>query len=159
MALSENEKREVRGTDRRGAALLDRVENLPDEIFRRLHGSVRYFRAVTGPKEAPEPAPGWDLDGSVSPETDQLVINGTLVSKGSRVVLQPGRRPADAQDMFCRGRTAVVEAVFANVDGKNYLAVTLLDDPAADLQRSQKRFRYFYPDEVEPVAEPSQDGP
>jgi len=159
MALSENEKREVRGTDRRGAALLDRVENLPDEIFRRLHGSVRYFRAVTGPKEAPEPAPGWDLDGSVSPETDQLVINGTPVSKGSRVVLQPGRRPADAQDMFCRGRTAVVEAVFSDVDGKNYLAVTLLDDPAADLQRSQKRFRYFYPDEVEPVAEPSQDGP
>ena len=73
--------------------------------------------------------------------------------------MQPGRRPADAQDMFCRGRTAVVEAVFSDVDGKNYLAVTLLDDPGADLQRSQKRFRYFYPDEVEPVAEPSQDGP
>ncbi|HKA53005.1 MAG TPA: hypothetical protein VKJ47_05030 [Candidatus Binatia bacterium] len=154
MALSEDEKQEVRGTDGRGAALLDRVDNLPDEIFRRLHGSVRYFRAVTEPKEAP----GWDLDGSVSPETDQLVIGGIPVSKGSRVVLRPGRRPADAQDMFCRGRTAVVEAVFADVEGKSYLAVTLLDDPGADLQRSQKRFRYFYPDEVEPVAEPAKDG-
>ncbi|HEV8713763.1 MAG TPA: hypothetical protein VGX03_13165 [Candidatus Binatia bacterium] len=153
MALSENERREVRGTDGRGAAILDRIDNLPDEILGRLHGSVRYFRAVTDHKEAPEPVPGWnpDLDGSVSPETDQLVIGGVLVSKGSRVVLQPGCRPADAQDMFCRGRTAVVEAIFSDVDGKNYLAVTLLDDPGADLQRSQKRFRYFSPDEVEPV--------
>jgi hypothetical protein len=80
------------------------------------------------------------------------VIDGVAVSKGSHVLLKPGCRPADAQDMFLRGRAALIEAVFSDFEGKNYLAVTLVEDPAADLQRSQKRFLYFYPDEVEPVA-------
>jgi len=153
MTLTENEKREVRGTDDRAAALLDRIDNLPDEILDRLHGNVRYFRIATGHKEGLHPIPvsSSDLDGSVSPETDQLVIGGIAVSKGSRVVLRPGCRPADAQDIFLRGRTAMVEAIFSDVDGKTYLAVTVLDDPGADLQRLQKRFLYFYPDEVEPV--------
>lgn len=154
MALSENEKREIRGTDGRAAALLDRVDRLPDEVFRQLHGSIRSLRTVADQKEAPEPVP-WESrepDGVVSPQADRLVIGGTLVSQGSRVVLKPGCRPADAHDMFFCGRIAIVEAIFSDVDGKNYLAVTLLDDPGADLYRSQRRFLYFYPDEVEPVA-------
>ena len=32
MTLTENEKREVRETDPRAAAILERVDNLPDEI-------------------------------------------------------------------------------------------------------------------------------
>lgn len=44
-----------------------------------------------------------------------------------------------------------MEAVFADVDDKNYLAVTLIDDPGADLNRWHGRYLYFYPDEVEPV--------
>jgi hypothetical protein len=153
MTLTENEKRESRQTDPRAAAILDRVDSLPDEIFRRLHGSVRYFRAATDHKEGPEPVPWWDsdLDGSASPQTDQVMVAGIAISKGSRVVLKPGCRPADAQDMFFRDRTAIVEAVFSDFEGRNYLAVTLVKDPGADLQRSQKRFLYFYPDEIEPV--------
>lgn len=154
MTLSENEKREARGTDGRASALLDRVENLPDESFGRLHGSIRSLHTVTDHNEAPEMAQGWncDLDRPVSPETDQVMINETLVSKGSCVVLQPGCRPADAQDMFFRGRTAIVEAIFSDFEGKIYLAVTLAADPGADLQRAQNRFLYFSPDEVEPIA-------
>jgi hypothetical protein len=149
MTLTEDEKREVRETDQRTAAILDRVDALPDEIFDRLHGTVRCFadavdkEAIAGPNAV--------LGVSASPETDHVLIDTISVSKGSRVLLKPGCRPADAQDMFLHGRTAIVEAVFSDFEGKNYLAVTLLDDPAADLQRSQKRFFYFYPDEVEPV--------
>jgi hypothetical protein len=58
---------------------------------------------------------------------------------------------ADAQDMFLRGRTAVVERILTDVDGGTHLAVTLDDDPAADLNRATGRFRYFAPDEVELV--------
>ena len=37
-----------------------------------------------------------------------------------------------------------------DVDDTSYLAVTLEDDPAADLQAQHGRFLYFSPDEVEP---------
>jgi len=153
MTLTDDEKREVRGTDSRAAAVLDRADGLPEEILARLHGSVRYFRDATNHKAAPELIQGSnpDLDAAVSPDTDHVWVDGIAVSKGSSVVLRPGCRPADVQDMFFRDRTATVEAVFSDLEGKKYLAVTLLDDPAADLQRSQKRFLYFYPDEIEPV--------
>jgi hypothetical protein len=76
------------------------------------------------------------------------------------VILRPGRRRADAQDMFLAGRAALVEAVLLDVDDTAYLAVTLADDPAADLQAAHGRFLYFAPDEVEPDAsEPSASQP
>jgi hypothetical protein len=153
MTLTEDEKREVRETDSRAAALLDRVDRLPQAMFSGLHGSVRYLRDATDHKHEPEPIQWWnpDQDGALSPETDQVIVQGVAVAKGSRVVLKPGCRPADAQDMFLRGRSAIVEAVFSDLEGQKYLAVTLLEDPGADLERSQKRFLYFYPEEVEPV--------
>jgi hypothetical protein len=52
--------------------------------------------------------------------------------------------------MFLAGRAALVEAVLLDVDDTAYLAVTLADDPAADLQSAHGRFLYFAPDEVEP---------
>ncbi|MFD0592868.1 hypothetical protein ACFQZ4_10180 [Catellatospora coxensis] len=39
-----------------------------------------------------------------------------------------------------------------DVDGSTHLAVTLDDDPAADLQILQGRFRYFAPEEVTVVS-------
>ncbi|GAA4585011.1 hypothetical protein GCM10023194_26450 [Planotetraspora phitsanulokensis] len=110
--------------------------------------------------EPPDPAtppgrPWWDpgADASVSPETDTVTVSGVPLTKGSRVRLNPGKRRADAHDMFLAGRVAHVEAVFLDVDGSRHLAVTLADDPAADLQRAQGRFLYFAPDEVEPLGD------
>ena len=54
-------------------------------------------------------------------------------------------RRSDAQDMFLDGRVARVEAVLFDVDNHNYLAVTLEDDPAADLHQRHGRFLYFHP--------------
>jgi hypothetical protein len=98
-------------------------------------------------------APWWDpgADQSVSPETDHVLIAGIRVARGSRVRMCPGRRRADAQDLFLAGRTAQVEAVLFDVDGQVHLALLPDDDPAADLQRSHGRFLYFGPDEVEPL--------
>jgi hypothetical protein len=97
--------------------------------------------------------PWWDpgADGSVSPDTDHVVVAGHRVARGSRVLMRPGSRRADAQDLFLAGREAQVEAVLHDVDGQVHLAVTPVDDPAADLQRSHGRFLYFAPDEVEPL--------
>jgi hypothetical protein len=104
------------------------------------------------PEGNPELVPWWDpgADRTVSPETDGVVVAGVTLAKGSRVLLRPGQRRADAQDMFLAGREATVEAVFLDVDGNRHLAVTLDEDPAADLQRWHGRYLYFSPDEVEP---------
>ncbi len=102
--------------------------------------------------------PWWDpgVDSSVSPETDTIVIGTALVGKGSRVRLRPGMRRTDAQDLFRAGRTATVQGVFHDVDGGRHLAVTIDDDPAAELLDWQGRYLYFAPDEVEPLEhEPS----
>jgi hypothetical protein len=119
LTLSDAEKREVRATDARGAALLDRVEQMPPETLARLHGAVRELRPVSA------------------------------LAPGSRVRLRPGPRRTDAQDMFLAGMTATVEAVMQDVDGRDCLAVTVDDDPASELFRVHGRYLYFYPDEVE----------
>ena len=152
MALTEEEKREARATDERAAAIIDRVDNMPPELLERLHGAVRYLKGVEGTEEEePELVPWWDpgADRTVSPDSDGVAVAGVTVARGSRVRLRPGQR-ADAQDMFLAGRLATVEAVFLDVDGNRHLAVTLDEDPAADLQRWHGRFLYFSPDEVEP---------
>jgi hypothetical protein len=162
LALSADEKAAARATDPRAAALIDRVEAMDAPTMAQLHGTIR----AMGPSHPSQPAgpassageggqvPWWDpgADASVSPGTDFVVIAGHRVARGSRVILRPGRRRADAQDMFLAGRAALVEAVLLDVDDTAYLAVTLADDPAADLQSAHGRFLYFAPDEVEPDA-------
>lgn len=155
LALTDQEKRAARATDPRIAELMDRLEGMPAELFDRLHGAIRYLGGM--PQSPPEPeataTPWWDpgSDTSVSPETDQVIVNGVPVSRGSKVVMRPGSKRADAQDLFLVGRTATVEAVLFDVDENVHVAVTPDDDPAADLQRSHGRFLYFATDEIEPI--------
>src|SRR6185437_365253 len=158
MALTDEEKREARSSDPRAADLIDRMDHLPPEMLDRLHGAIRYLRPVGGldpaappPVPAPLPSgvpageitgrpdvPWWDpgADRSVSPETDHVVVAGVRVASGSRVIMRPGIRRADAQDLFLAGRAATVQAVLHDVDGDVHLAVSPDQDPAAELQRS-----------------------
>jgi hypothetical protein len=165
LALSAEEKAAARATDPRAAALIDRVDAIDAPTMAQLHGTIRAMSPSQpdGPVtlDGPVPlggegerVPWWDpgADASVSPGTDSVVIAGHRVAAGSRVILRPGRRRADAQDMFLAGRAALVEAVLLDVDDTAYLAVTLADDPAADLQSAHGRFLYFAPDEVEPAS-------
>jgi hypothetical protein len=65
-------------------------------------------------------------------------------------MLRPSRR-ADAQDIFLAGLVGVVAKVYFDVDGGSHVAVTLEDDPAADLYDTTGRFYYFGPEELEPL--------
>lgn len=160
LTLTDEEKREARATDPKAANIIDRADHLPPELMERLHGVVRYMQ----PAKTEEPGtaeeilmnpdvPWWDpgADASVSPETDSVMIAGRPVARGSRVMLQPGLRRADAQDMFLQGQVATVQAVLFDVDGDKYLAVAIDNDPGADMQIAHGRFRYFSPDEVVPL--------
>ncbi|MFD9128092.1 hypothetical protein [Kitasatospora sp. NPDC059571] len=163
--LTEQEKREARGTDERAGAAVDLADSLPPEVLERLHGAVRGLREVTAGRSAaadPDAVPGavpgvpwWDPGGDpgVDPARDRVMVDGRPVGAGDRVVLRPGLRRTDAQDLFLRGRTALVEAVLHDVDGAVHLAVTVDGDPGADLWRAQGRFLYFQPDELSPAGE------
>jgi hypothetical protein len=170
MTLTDEEKAEARATDARAAAIIDAVDNLPPELYERLHGAIRSLQQVTGEvpeiwtdelgelKEPPVPGaeegvPWWNpaADASVSPETDSVPIKGVDVARGSRVVLRPGAGRSDAQDMFLIGRPATVAAVLFDVEDEPYVAVTLDDDPGADIMRWHGRYLYFKPWEVEPL--------
>jgi hypothetical protein len=167
LTLSDEEKQEARATDPRAAAIVDRIDIMPPEIMERLHGAIRSLQPVAAsgsradtadPAEGPGQlwwAPG--ADDALSPETDAIIVNGVLVGRGSRVRLHPRRRGTDAHDMFLAGRTAVVDKVLLDVDDSRHLAVTLEDDPAAELHQWYGRFRYFRPEEIEPLpdAEPA----
>ena len=163
LTLTDEEKAEARATDPRAARIIDRVDTMSSEILSRLHGALRSVEPI--PREAPVPGkspdvPWWDpgADSSVDPETDSVLVGGVMVSKGSRVKLRPGRqlddpngarRLTDGQDLFYDGRNAIVQGVFFDVDGAEYLAVSLEDMPDIDLAHG--RFLYFNPEEVEPL--------
>ncbi|MGW7020380.1 hypothetical protein ACWGGS_13670 [Streptomyces decoyicus] len=164
-ALTDQEKREARGTDPRAAEVIELADTMPPEVLERLHGAVRALREVTGPgPDAPDDltpdvpglrpdTPWWDpeSDRSVDPVRDRITVDGHSVGAGSRVLLRPGLRRTDAQDLFLQGRAAQVEAVLHDVDGGVHLAVTVEGDPGADIRREQGRFLYFQPDEIAPL--------
>ena len=156
MLLTDEEKREARATDPRAADILDRVETMPPEVFARLHGAIRSLTPVAPAAGVPWWQEGGD-DG-LSPTTDSVLVDGVPVAAGSPVWLCPAGRGADAQDMFLVGRTARVAAVLHDVDGSLHLAVTLDDDPAAELNGWYGRFHYFRPHEVTPLTTADEGG-
>ena len=156
LVLTDEEKAEARATDPRAAAVVDAVDAMPPEIWERLHGAIRTLHPA-GPADVParDPVfdtdvPWWDpgADTSVDPETDAVLVGGTSVAKGSRVLLRP-RPGGDVQDRFLDGLPATVHAVLHDVDGEVHVAVSVDADPAAELQVAHGRFRYFHPDEIE----------
>ena len=177
MTLTDEEKRAARATDPRAAAIVDRVDAIPGEVLERLHGARRAPPAEgreipaastaarrgdrsnadgTSAASTLPPAPDvpwWDpgADASVSPESDRVLISGVEVGRGHRVRLRPAGRGRDAQDMFLVGRVGRVEGVYFDVDENTWLAVSLEDDPAAELMQWHGRYLYFSPNEVEPL--------
>jgi hypothetical protein len=211
MTLTEDEKREARGTDERARQILARADSMPPELFERLHGAVRSLTpsppagevempwqaaaaarpelAIEWPElatprdELAEPSPpaapasgqigggpiggglaSWESflnpPGTPTPEEATIEVGGVRLGSGSRVRLRPTRR-ADSMDLFLAGRIACVAAVYRDLEERAHLAVTLEDDPAGAFHAGVGRFFYFYPDEVEPLADaasPAIDG-
>ena len=147
LTLTDEEKREARATDPRSAAVIDRCDAMGPEAFAALHGTFRSMQESNA-------RPWWEpaVDEAFDPWTDTLWLGGDRVGQGSRVVLRPSRR-SDAQDLFVAGKPATVAGVFHDVDDDVYLAVTIDDDPGAELHHWHGRYLYFRPDEVE-VVEP-----
>ncbi len=157
--LTDDEKAQARATDPRARELIDLADNLPPELLDRLHGAIRELRPAQAPGDPCDvdpfvtDMPWWDpgADTSADPFERTVLVDGVTVGRGSRVRLRLGARRTDAQDMFLAGRAATVHGVLLDVDGSHHVAVTIDDDPGVDLQIAQGRYRYYAPDEVEPM--------
>ncbi|MDT5145477.1 MAG: hypothetical protein QOC58_122 [Mycobacterium sp.] len=156
MTMTDEEKAQARATDPRAAQIIDRCDAMSPEDMAQLHGVLRDPHAPNVAAglvpEVPDGVDWWDplADNAVRPEIDAVLVNGVRVARASRVRLRP-RRNADAQDIFVAGRTARVTSVHEDVEGNKHVAVVVDDDPAADLHDWYGRYRYFSPDEVEPL--------
>jgi hypothetical protein len=160
MTMTDEEKAQARATDPLAAQIIDRCDSMSPEAMLDLHGVLRNPHAAAPEDglipEIPEGVDWWDplADNAVRPEIDAVLVNGTRVTRGSRVRLRPSRR-ADAQDLFYTDKIARVTSVHEDVDGEQHVGVVIEDDPAADLHDWYGRYLYFAPDEVEPLTERS----
>ncbi len=160
MTMTDEEKAQARATDPLAAQIIDRCDSLSPEAMLDLHGVLRNPHAPAQEPglipEVPSDVDWWDpmADSAVRPELDAILVNGTRVTRGSRVRLRPSRR-ADAQDLFYTDKIARVTSVHEDVDGDQHVGVVLEEDPAADLHDWYGRYLYFAPDEVEPLIERS----
>jgi len=134
--MTAEEKRQARATGPRTAEIIDRAEALPIEWLERLHGATRDLR-----------------DGEMMPRTSEaasaLAAEPRIVV-GTKLRLRRPVRRTDAQDLLYAGHIATVVEVKHDVDGTIFYAVTIDDDPAAELHDWYGRYHYYRADEVEP---------
>jgi hypothetical protein len=83
---------------------------------------------------------------------DRIDADGVVLKKGDRVRLRP-RPGGDVFDLALAGRTAMIEAIEQDYEGKTHLAVVVDDDPGKDMgMLRQPGHRFFFSvAEVEPV--------
>ena len=135
MTLTDEEKQEARATDARAAAIVDRVDAMSADALSSLHGT---WRELLNPPDRP------------APEDDAIEIAGVRVGRGSRVRIDPQRR-ADPIDIIVRGRAALVQGIYRDLEDRVHVAVVLADDPAGELHASYGRFMYYGPEELIPL--------
>ncbi len=78
LTLSEEEKREARSTDAMSAAIIDRCDNMPNEVWERLHGAIRSLQPIDAPVEAPLGGEGSGLDELAA--TDGVLTEADLAA-------------------------------------------------------------------------------
>jgi len=91
----------------------------------------------------------WHLLEAKKP-MDDLRISGIGVRPGSRVKLRP-RAGGDVMDIALTGKTAIIESIEQDYEGKIHLGIVVDDDPGRDigmLRQPGHRF-FFTPEEVE----------
>jgi hydrogenase maturation protease len=98
----------------------------------------------------------WRLLEDKAP-TGTLTIAGIEVKPGHRVRLHPGKR-GDMMDIALDGKTAMIESLEQDYEGKFHVCVVVDDDPGRDigLMRQPGHRFFFDPEELEPL--PTDEG-
>jgi len=93
----------------------------------------------------------WQLLEAKKP-VDDLRISDIEVRLGSRVRLRP-RAGGDIMDIALAGKTAIIESIEQDYEGKIHICVVVDEDPGRDigLMRQPGHRFFFTPEEVEPL--------
>ncbi|MGH3147947.1 MAG: hypothetical protein ACRDTR_19320, partial [Rubrobacter sp.] len=148
LALTDEEKDEMRATDPRAREILDRSEALTEEDLMGLHGAVRGFQTLRGGEQI-DP---FEVEGLERRAPLSVTVGGVEVRSGSRVRLWP-KAGRDIFDIALSGKAAIVEKIEQDYEDRILLAVSVEDDPGremVDLPVLGHRF-FFSPEEVEPL--------
>ena len=148
LTLTDEEKQSAAAVDSRVRALLQRTESLGELQFQGLHGTMRRLAPCVSGRNAMnewEPLVHW-------PKPASIKVGDIDLEPGDRVRLCPLGR-ADILDIALEGRTATIESIEQDFEGRIYLAVTVDSDPGKDLGAlKQPGHRFFFGiDEVEPL--------
>ncbi len=129
--LSDSEREAIAADDPTVRDMIDRaLTATPDDLLA-LHGRLTLDDPTAGEPEAE--------------------VDGVTFRRGLKVVLRP---PPDA-DLHARmaaGRTATIEKIMVDYDGRAHFGVTVDGDPGQDILRETGRLLYFFADELEVVS-------
>lgn len=152
--LSDEERAAIAQSDPAVREMLARADAVGSQDILALHGRVTV--SDPAPTEAPrerlttEPPrePANLVDPRAGEETAQ--IGSKRLRQGGKVIVHPSPG-ADLQARMLDGRTATLERIFTDYDGRLHLGVTIDDDPGQDLMRESGRYLYFFPQELEVI--------
>ncbi len=142
-ALSDGEREEIERQDPAVREMISRAAAATPEEIIALHGRVTLRDPQT---DAPPIEPPGLADPRAGEELAQ--VRGVTFRRGGRVVIRPGPE-ADLHARMLDGRTATIERIFTDYDGKTHLGVTIDDDPGQELMRETGRYLFFFAHEVE----------
>jgi hypothetical protein len=143
--LSDGELAQIEQADPAVREMVARAAAATPEDIVALHGRVTLRDPVTTePPREPE--------GLADPSAGQAdaIVGGVTFRRGGHVVIRPGPG-ADLHARMLDGRSATIERIFTDYDGKTHLGVTVDDDPGQQLMRETGRFLFFFAPEVEVI--------
>lgn len=164
-ALTDEERDAIEGQDPTVREMIDRADATTQDEMLGLHGLMRdadadvSFPEWTEPAETAPEVAGGDPEPPVRPPPpgpadtageDELVLDGKRFRRGGKVVLRPGTE-GDPYDRMVDGRTATLERIYLDYDGRAYLGVTIDEDPMREVLRDSGRYLFFFADEVQPL--------
>jgi hypothetical protein len=142
-ALSDAERREIEAQDPAVREMIARAAAATPEEIIALHGRVTVRDPHT--TEPPSEPPGL-ADPRAGEESAD--VDGVTFRRGAAVVIRP-RPDADLHARMLDGRTATIERIFTDYDGRTHFGVTIDDDPGQELMRETGRYLFFFAEEVE----------
>ncbi|MGZ4184845.1 MAG: hypothetical protein ACXVFQ_14890 [Solirubrobacteraceae bacterium] len=142
-ALSDAERAEIERQDPAVREMVARAAAATPEEIIALHGRVTVRDPETN--EPPTEPPGLTDPRAGEESAD---VDGVTFRRGAAVVIRPGP-DADLHARMLDGRTATIERIFTDYDGRTHLGVTIDDDPGQELMRETGRYLFFFAEEVE----------
>ena len=139
LTLSDGEREEIAKQDPAVREMVDDALKTTPEDLMALHGVMR--PVGKDPREG---------------ET-KANLGGVAVGRGDKLVLRLGDR-IDPYDRMLDGRTATLERIYLDYDGRTYLGVTVDSDPMQEVMRESGRYLFFFPEEVEVAVETANQG-